>query len=94
LSKSSPVTELQSVLRLVSAGGRYLTPPIANGDIDRTQTGQGHPGPVATRSIHLDGSTVRYGGTARMWGALPRSRAMPTGRSVLSCPWGLIEEQP
>jgi DNA-binding NarL/FixJ family response regulator len=34
LSKTSPVTELQNVLRLVSAGGRYLTPAIANGDID------------------------------------------------------------
>jgi DNA-binding NarL/FixJ family response regulator len=34
LSKASPVTELQSVLRLVSAGGRYLTPAIADGDID------------------------------------------------------------
>jgi DNA-binding NarL/FixJ family response regulator len=34
LSKASPVTELQNVLRLVSAGGRYLSPAIANGDID------------------------------------------------------------
>jgi len=34
LSKASPVTELLGVLRLVSAGGCYLTPAIANGDID------------------------------------------------------------
>jgi DNA-binding NarL/FixJ family response regulator len=34
LSKASPVFELQNVLRLVSAGGRYLSPAIAGGDID------------------------------------------------------------
>ncbi|HYL95767.1 MAG TPA: response regulator transcription factor [Terriglobales bacterium] len=33
LSKVSPVAELQTVLRLVAGGGRYLTPAIANGDI-------------------------------------------------------------
>jgi DNA-binding NarL/FixJ family response regulator len=33
LSKVGPAAELQRVLRLVAAGGRYLTPAIANGDI-------------------------------------------------------------
>jgi DNA-binding NarL/FixJ family response regulator len=34
LSKASPAAKLQTVLRLVAAGGRYLTPTIANGDIE------------------------------------------------------------
>jgi DNA-binding NarL/FixJ family response regulator len=34
LSKACPASELQTALRLVVAGGRYLTPAIANGDIE------------------------------------------------------------
>jgi len=34
VSKSSPANVLESVLRQIYAGGRYLTPAIANGDID------------------------------------------------------------
>lgn len=34
LSKASPAAELQRVMRLVTAGGRYLSPTIAGGSID------------------------------------------------------------
>jgi DNA-binding NarL/FixJ family response regulator len=34
LAKASPAAELLRVLQLVADGGRYLTPAIANGDIE------------------------------------------------------------
>jgi DNA-binding NarL/FixJ family response regulator len=47
LSKVDPATALLTALRLVAAGGHYLTPMIANGDIEALRAK--HPASPATR---------------------------------------------
>ncbi len=87
LSKASPVAELQSVLRLVATGGRYLTSVIADGDIEAL-CARHSTNPVARLSprelevLKLLVSGMSMKAVARQLGIAPRTIAFHKYRAM------------
>jgi DNA-binding NarL/FixJ family response regulator len=87
LSKVSPAAELQRVLRLVAAGGRYLTPVIANGDIaalrvhhSASPIAQLSPRELEVLKLLVTGMSMKA--VARQLGIAPRTVAFHKYRAM------------
>ena len=87
MSKASPAAELQRVIRLITAGGRYLAPTIAGGDIDALAATQSadpkhqlSPRELEVLKLLLAGMPMK--GVARNLGIAPRTVAFHKYRAM------------